>query len=87
MTKIWHDEAWEDYEHWEEQDHKTLRKIKSLLHDIERNGYNCTGRPEQLSGNLAGWWSVKIDKQNRIVFKLVDNALEILQCGSHYRNK
>ena len=87
MTKIWHDEAWEDYEYWEEQDRKTLRKIKSLLHDIERNGYDCIGRPEPLSENLAGWWSVKIDKQNRIVFKIESNALEILQCGSHYRDK
>jgi len=87
MIKIWHDDAWADYEYWEEQDRKTLKKIKNLLRDIERNGYQCTGKPEPLKGNLSGWWSVKIDSKNRIVFKLQNDALEILQCGSHYRDK
>lgn len=32
--------------------------------DIDRNGYQCTGKPEPLSGNLAGYWSVRIDEKN-----------------------
>ena len=87
MQKIWHDDAWEDYLHWQEQDRKTIRKINSLIRSIDRNGYQCEGKPEPLSGNLAGFWSVRIDKQNRIVFRIKDNHLEILQCGSHYREK
>ena len=66
---------------------KIIRKINNLIKDIDRNGYHCTGKPEQLSGNLAGYWSVRIDKANRIVFKIVNNILEIWQCGSHYRDK
>lgn len=65
---------------------KTLKKINKLLTDIDRNGYQCTGKPEQLSGNLAGYWSVRIDEKNRIVFK-IDDSMEIIQCGTHYRNK
>ena len=38
MRKIWSDEAWEDYLYWQEQDKKTLKKINSLIKDIERNG-------------------------------------------------
>lgn len=87
MKKIWSDEAWEDYVYWQSQDKKTLKKINRLLEDINRNGYNCTGKPESLSGNLAGFWSVRIDDKNRIVFKVSDNMLEIAQCGSHYRDK
>ena len=87
MEKIWHDEAWEDYLHWQTQDKKTLRKINSLIRDIDRNGYKCTGKPEALSGNLAGFWSVKIDEKNRIVFRLIDGKIEIIQCGSRYRDK
>lgn len=66
---------------------KIIRKINNLIKDIDRNEYHCTGKPEQLSGNLAGYWSVRIDKANRIVFKIVNNTLEIWQCGSHYRDK
>ena len=87
MKKIWSDEAWEDYVYWQSQDKKTLKKINRLLEDINRNVYNCTGKPEPLSGNLAGFWSVRVDDKNRIVFKVSDNMLEIAQCGSHYRDK
>ena len=66
---------------------KIIRKINNLIKDIDRNGDHCTGKPEQLSGNVAGYWSVRIDKANRIVFKISDDILEIWQCGSHYRDK
>lgn len=87
MQKIWHDDAWEDYLYWQTQDKKTLKKISRLLTDIDRNGYQCTGKPEALSGSLAGFWSVRIDDKNRIVFRIAGEHLEIIQCGSHYRDK
>ena len=78
MHKIWHDEAWEDDLYWQSQDKKTWKKINALLRDIDRNGLHCTGRPEALSGDLAGFWSVKIDEKNRIVFRLVGDKREAL---------
>lgn len=87
MRKLWSDEAWEEYLHWQTQDKKTLKKINRLLKDIDRNGYACTGKPEPLSGNLADYWSVRIDEKNRIVFRIEGGNLEIWQCGSHYRDK
>jgi len=87
MKKTWHDDAWEDYLYWQTQDKKTIRKINRLLQDIERNGYQCIGKPEPLSGNLSGYWSVRIDEKNRIVFTITKLGIEILQCGSHYRDK
>jgi toxin YoeB len=87
MRKIWSDEAWEDYLYWQNQDKKILKRINSLLKSIDRNGYDCIGKPEPLSGDLAGFWSVHIDDKNRIVFKINNNELEIAQCGSHYRDK
>ena len=87
MDKIWQDEAWADYLYWQTQDKKTLKKINRLLQDIDRNGYQCQGKPEPLKGDLSGFWSVHVDEKNRIVFRIVDNRLEIIQCGSHYRDK
>ena len=87
MRKIWSDEAWEDYLYWQNQDKKTLKRINSLLKSIDRNGYDCIGKPKPLSGDLAGFWSVHIDDKNRIVFKINNNELEIAQCGSHYKDK
>ena len=87
MIKLWHDEAWEDYLFWQTQDRKTLKRINKLLQDIERNGYNCIGKPEPLKSDLSGFWSVHIDEKNRIVFRIEGDKLEIWQCGSHYRDK
>lgn len=87
MKKLWDDNAWDEYLYWQTQDKKTLKKINRLLIEIDRNGYNCTGKPEPLKGNLAGYWSVHIDDKNRIVFRIENGNLEIMQCGSHYGDK
>ena len=87
MRKIWSDEAWEDYCYWQQQDKKILNKINRLIKDIDRNGYDCTGKPEPLIGDFSGYWSVRIDSKNRIVFKIENDAINIAQCGSHYRDK
>ncbi len=86
MRKIWSDGAWEEYIEWQAKDKKVLKRINLLLKDIDRNGYECIGNPEPLRGNLSGYWSVRIDSKNRIVFS-IDEAgnLIILQCGSHYK--
>ena len=45
------------------------------------------GKPELLRGDLSGFWSVRIDDKNRIVFRIEDGKLEIWQCGSYYGGK
>ncbi|MBR0262077.1 MAG: Txe/YoeB family addiction module toxin [Selenomonadaceae bacterium] len=87
MNKIFSDSAFENYLYWQTQDKKTLRKINNLLKDIDRNGYNCTGKPEPLRGDLSGCWSVRIDEKNRLIFKIENDAVEIYQCGTHYGDK
>lgn len=66
---------------------KSLKRINRLLKDIDRNGYESIGKPEPLGGDLSGYWSVRIDDKNRIVFRIHEGNLEILQCGTHYREK
>ena len=87
MNKIWQDEAWEDYLYWQMQDRKTLKRINLLLQDIDRNGYKGLGKPEPLKGNLSGWWSRRIDSNNRLISRVADGQIEIAQCRSHYHEK
>jgi toxin YoeB len=84
MKKLWHDRAWEEYSDWQGRDKKTLKRINNLLKSIDRDGYDCIGKPEPLKGDLTGWWSVRIDEANRIVFRLVDGVFEIYSCAGHY---
>ncbi len=70
MNKIWSDEAWEDYLYWQLQDKKTLKRINLLIKDIERNQNEGIGKPEQLKGNLQGFWSRRIDEKNRLIYRI-----------------
>lgn len=87
MIKVWQDDAWDDYLYWQQQDKRTLKRINQIIKDIDRNGYQGIGKPEQLSGDLSGFWSRRIDDKNRIVYRILNNRIEIAQCGSHYRDK
>ena len=70
MRKIWHDAAWDEYLYWQELDKKTLKRINRLLKDIDRNGYECIGKPEALSGNLAGYWTSARERNDRVGGKI-----------------
>mgnify|MGYP002791624917 FL=1 len=87
MKKIWSQEAWKDYLYWQENYKNILKRINKLILDIERNGYDCIGKPEALKGNLSGLYSVRIDGKNRLVFRISNGAIEIAQCKTHYGDK
>lgn len=87
MIKAWSDEAWEEFCYWEVANKKTFKKIKELIKDIDRNGNEGIGKPEPLRGDLSGYWSRRIDDGNRIVYRIQNDTIMIVQCGSHYRDK
>ena len=84
MHKVWFDEAWEDYVFWQSQDKKTIKRINVLIKDIERNRFEGMGKPEPLKGDLAGFWSRRIDETNRIVYRFCGEVREIISCRGHY---
>lgn len=86
MDKLWTDEAWEEFQQFI-QDRRMLKRILVLIKDIDRNGYTGIGKPEPLKWEWSGYWSRRIDDDNRIVYKLEDGVIRIAQCGSHYGDK
>ena len=87
MSKfLFTEDAWEDYLYWQTRDKKILKRINQLLQDIERNGYNGIGKPEPLRGDLSGFWSRRIDDEHRIVYRVTEDRVEIIQCRGHYND-
>lgn len=78
--------AWEEYCYWQNQDRKTLKRINQLLIDIKRNEFAGIGKPEPLKNDLRGFWSRRIDEANRIVYRIVNEQIEIVQCKGHYND-
>ncbi len=84
MTLTFWDKAWDDYLYWQDTDKATLRKINALIKECLRHPFEGTGKPEPLKGDLAGFWSRRIDREHRLVYRATASTLEILQCRYHY---
>ena len=87
MQIAWHEDAWNDYVWWQSQNKKTLKRINSLIKDMQRTPFDGIGKPEPLKENLSGWWSRRIDEINRIVYKVKDDVLIIAACKNHYEDR
>ena len=86
MTKIWSDKACDDYLAWQTEDKKTLKRINTLIKDIETNGVDTgIGKPERFK--YRDIWSRRIDHANRLLYNTdEDNNLLIVACRGHYDN-
>jgi toxin YoeB len=84
MRLVFSQNAWEDYRYWQKTDRKILLRINELILDIQRNRYQGIGKPEPLRHNLAGYWSRRINKEHRIVYKIDDDSVLIAQVRYHY---
>lgn len=84
MRILWEDRAWNDYLYWQTQDKKTLKRINTLIKDIERGTFDGLGKPEPLKGTLSGLWSRRVDDCNRIVYYEKAGVIYIISCRGHY---
>lgn len=78
------EQAFEEYLAWQGQDRKTLKRINALLKDICRSPFAGIGKPEALRQDLSGLWSRRIDETNRLVYRIAEGRVEVLQCRGHY---
>ncbi|MBT0568713.1 Txe/YoeB family addiction module toxin [Curvibacter sp. CHRR-16] len=84
MRLIFSDEAWEDYLFWQKQDRRMVDRINKLIKETTREPFAGVGKPEPLKHALAGYWSRRITDEHRMVYKVADDALWIVQLGYHY---
>jgi len=65
-------------------DKNKVKKINELLKDISRTPYQGIGKPEALKYKYAGFWSRRIDDAHRLVYKFLDDEIQIVKCRHHY---
>lgn len=76
--------GWEDYLSWQTQDRKILKKINSLIREVQSIPFKGSGKPEPLKHDLAGLWSRRIDREHRLVYRSEKEDLFIYSCRFHY---
>lgn len=84
MNYLFTENGFADYQYWQSQDRKTLKRINLLLKEIARNPHSGTGKPEALRGDLSGCWSRRINAKDRLVYKIDGSQIIVLSCRFHY---
>lgn len=84
MKLVFSEQAWEDYQYWVRNDRRILKRINILIQDIQRTPFSGIGKPEALKHGLSGYWSRRINDEHRIVYKIKNDAVWIVQVRYHY---
>lgn len=84
MILSWAEKAWEDYLYWQKTDKKVVKRINTLVKEIKRHAFEGLGDPEPLKHNWSGYWSRRMDREHRLVYKVENDTIFIVQCRYHY---
>lgn len=90
FTLVLMPEAKKDLLEWRKAGQKKiLKKIESLFEELRLHPTTGTGKVEQLKGNLSGYWSRKIDKGSRLIYRIIEDkvVVVVISLKSHYGDK
>ena len=76
--------AWEDFEYWLDHDKTIAKKIRKLIKENQREPFRGIGKPEPLKNQWSSYWSRRITDEHRLVYKIQDDILIIVQARYHY---
>ena len=82
---VFEGKTWLKYEELRKKDKKLHLNICKIIIEMQRgNPSKGTGKPEKLRHNLSGFWSRRLSKGDRVIYKFDDNAIYIFAIGGHY---
>lgn len=84
MDVLFHNDAWDDYQYFQKNDKKILSRINLLIKDISNSPFSGIGKPEALKYGLSGFWSRRINQEHRLIYRIKNDIIYILQCKYHY---
>tara|TARA_R110002050_G_scaffold82590_2_gene176734 strand:+ start:1507 stop:1764 length:258 start_codon:yes stop_codon:yes gene_type:complete len=84
MKFVFVEESWADYLYWQKTNKKNLKKINELLKDISRTPFTGLRKPEALKHKYQGYWSRRIDKEHRLIYRVTEEEVLIAKCRFHY---
>lgn len=77
--------SWAACENLLERDKRLHKILCRQLREMLREDPACgTGKPEQLKHNLTGFWSRRLSRKDRLIYKFDDEYIYIFAIGGHY---
>ncbi len=71
-------------EKWKKINKKIYKRIEILIDDIQVNPFVGLGKPEPLKHEFKGYWSRRVNKEHRLIYKISKNSIIIFACRYHY---
>ena len=85
MEIIFSLKALKQFEYWKTSGNKKVfNKIRTLLDEVRHTPFEDSGKPEQLKYEFAGYWSRRITDEHRLVYKVENDVVLIIQLRYHY---
>jgi len=72
--------------HYKSGNNSVIRNIEQILLELSNSPYEGTGNPEPLKYQLAGYWSRRINKKDRLIYKVYEDKIVVLVVSAmgHY---
>ncbi|MFO7669819.1 MAG: Txe/YoeB family addiction module toxin [Bacteroidales bacterium] len=75
--------------HYKSGNKSDIRRIEQIFLELSDTPYEGTGNPEPLKYRLSGYWSRRINKKDRIIYKVYEDKVLVMVVSAigHYGDK
>ena len=85
---VFEGKTWSKYEELRQRDKKLHSNLCKIIQEMQRGDPSKgLGKPEQLRHNLSGFWSRRLSRGDRVIYKFDDKSIYIFAIGGHYDQK
>ena len=68
-------------------DKSSIKRLEKIVLELEIHPQIGTGNPEQLKHNLSGFWSIRLNKKDRLIYEIIEepeNLVVVVSALGHY---
>ncbi|CAA7197435.1 MULTISPECIES: Txe/YoeB family addiction module toxin [Chryseobacterium] len=82
------EDSLEQISDFKKSDKQSFNKVSKLLEELMEHPYTGTGKPEQLKGDYSGYWSRRINKKDRLIYRIDEKSIIVfvLSVKGHYND-
>jgi toxin YoeB len=75
--------------HYKSGNKSDIRRIEQIFLELSNTPYEGTGNPEPLKYQMSGYWSRRINRKDRIIYKVYEDKILVLVVSAigHYSNR
>lgn len=75
--------------HYKSGKKSDIRKIEQIFLELSNTPYLGTGNPEPLKYKMSGYWSRRINRKDRIIYRVIEKKVVVLIVSAigHYGDK